>query len=403
MESKEIKEIGGILEEEAFRNARAFSRFRLAAATIWILLIIYFGFFENRPDWRDPFPYLLVFFVASTLIFLFIHRAKTPNAVWSWATPVLDMPIVFLSALQSMGTAPNPEYLIGFTFAIFLLFLLPNARGFQPVLSILGGLEAFGFTAYLMHKAGFTFPNWWGSTALVTVLALILTLQIGKRPIRVALQYAEERRRRDELGRYFSPETVKRILNQEGQKTSAEYKDVTVLFSDIRGFTAITDSMPEEKLVTILNEYLTRMTLVLFSHEGTLDKFMGDGILAYFTEHGHEERAVNCALSMLSELEKYNLELTQKGEQALAIGIGLHSGRVLLGDIGPEIRKEHTIIGDVVNTASRIESETKTLGLTLLASGEVQKRTVTKFSWKEVGSLQLRGKKEKTEIFSLSL
>jgi|GEM_PF-5343759 len=224
----------------------------------------------------------------------------------------------------------------------------------SPVTAMIGAIAAFGGTAIYRYQT----------------------------------EYKDRIRTREYLGRYLSPELIRQMEESEGFDTQDRFEEVTVLVSDIRGFTTLSSQRPAHEIVLLLNEYLSLMTEIIMHHNGMVDKFIGDGILAVFiptkTEKDTVWNAVKTAFAMQAGLRSLNEKRNNLKLPEFKIGIGIHHGPVMICNIGSKQRKEFTVIGDTVNTASRIQDYCKkyakkiglSLMVTIFVSDDVHRRLV---------------------------
>jgi len=199
---------------------------------------------------------------------------------------------------------------------------------------------------------------------LELISAVAAQTAIAVENVRAHERLAKEEVARANYGRFLPEYVVKQMLeNPDSFKLGGVLQTITVLFADIRGFTRISEHAPPEKIVQLLNRYFSAMTDIIFAHGGTLDKYLGDGLMALFgaptVTPKDAANAVSAAVAMQRRMLSINDELREEGFPEIGIGIGLHTGEVTVGYIGSERRSEYTAIGDAVNTASRLESNAK--------------------------------------------
>jgi adenylate cyclase len=224
--------------------------------------------------------------------------------------------------------------------------------------------------------------------------------------IRYATTGRELRRTRGTLDRYISPQLVNYVLEHPDEfNLKGVRKELTILFSDVRNFTTITEGSDPMELIATLNEYLEQMTDVIFKYDGITDKFIGDGILAYwgaFTpDKNHAVLACQAALEMLERLAAMNEKWKAEGRQQLAIGIGINTGEVVFGNVGAGKKTEFTVIGDAVNLAARLESQTKEFGVKILISEFTVAKAGGMIVAPALGNVKVKGKTVDTLVFEL--
>jgi adenylate cyclase len=205
------------------------------------------------------------------------------------------------------------------------------------------------------------------------IVAMTLALAV-RRSNALLISHAGIERERTNLARYFSPNVVEELSRNDEPLKQVRTQNVAVLFADIVGFTAYADSRSPAEVIGTLRLFHERMEREVFRHAGTLDKYLGDGLMATFgtpfTSDSDAGNALRCAQAMIGSMDEWNLERKNRGEPPIQISLGLHYGQVVLGDIGLN-RLEFAVIGTTVNTASRLESLTRELGCALVAGNDL--------------------------------
>jgi adenylate cyclase len=224
--------------------------------------------------------------------------------------------------------------------------------------------------------------------------------------VRFATTGRELRRTRGTLDRYVAPQLVDYVLSQiDHVNFAGEKRELTIFFSDVRNFTTLTEGTPPMELIALLNEYLAAMTEIVFKYEGIVDKFIGDGILAYwgaFTPgQNHAVLAAQASLEMLDRLRELNKKWESEGRKQLAIGIGLNTGEVIFGNVGAGKKIEFTVIGDAVNLAARLESLTKEYKASIVISEFTLAKLGTAAVVEPLGGVKVKGKTVETQIYDL--
>ncbi len=267
---------------------------------------------------------------------------------------------------------------------------------------IAGGIVAFAVAAGYANFCIFLFSKYNICVDMFCPLDTIPLTYTAVFTYRYTIEDKEKRRIKRIFKHYVSEEVVEELLKYPGEiPLGGNRAEVTVLFADIRGFTALSEKRDPRQVVSILNSYFAMMADVILKNKGTLDKYIGDGILAFFgapiAREEHAELAVNSAKEMISMLDVLNKELTL--DVPLRIGIGIHSGEAVVGNIGSELKMEYTIIGDTVNTASRVEGLTKEFKANILITEETFSRLKTFGNITPEKEIILRGKTQPIKIY----
>jgi adenylate cyclase len=313
--------------------------------------------------------------------------------------------IILGNFLERPDLVDGAEVISLLVFGILLVVLLPRwGPTACAVLTLVGIAAAFGgsWFAYARH-AILVDPLYPSLAALTLYLASSLL---------VFLRTESERKRvRDQFGQYLAPALVERLAKDPSQlKLGGETRDMTILFCDIRDFTSISETMEAAALIRFINQFLTPMTNIITARNGTIDKYMGDAIMAFWNapldDPDHAPNAARATLEMLAELEKLNITWAEeakaqgKDPRKIAIGIGLNTGPCSVGNMGSDLRKSYSVIGDDVNLASRLEGQSKTYGVPIVV-GESTRARLDGFAALELDLLRVKGKQRPVRVFAL--
>jgi adenylate cyclase len=283
--------------------------------------------------------------------------------------------------------------------APLLAFAMARARILGSVLWALGALVAAGSVDLLLFRRGIALRS-------AMLYGEILTVVMGSYVLLYFRVYKERKRLRNTMRHYLARPVLKEMLrDQRKLQLGGEKRDLTVLLSDIRGFTALAETFDARDLVAFLNEYFTPMTNVVLRHHGTFDKYMGDALMAFFGAPqvmiDHPVRACRAALDMRSELVSLNARWRARGLPEIQIGIGLNSGPMAFGNMGSAQLFNYTVVGDNVNLASRIESSCKLFGATILASETTAAAAEGELLFRRLGDVYVAGKSEPIRVLEL--
>ena len=286
-------------------------------------------------------------------------------------------------------------------FGLGMGFLFARLKPLHSTFSVIAALLAFSGICY------FAFSHF-GMWLYVVIPAGALVVNYGAiTSFRMVFEEREKRKVRKTFERYVSPGVI-RLIEQNPKKyfkAGGESKELSIMFSDIRSFTTISEGLTPDELVALLNEYLGEMTDILFKRWGTLDKYIGDAVMAFwgspFPQEDHAVRACAAALDMSARLEELNLKWEVEGKKTLSIGIGINSGKVNVGNMGSNRRFAWTVMGDPVNLASRLEGQNKEYHTTRIISEFTYAQVKDHYVCRDLDRIRVKGKLKPVGIYEL--
>jgi adenylate cyclase len=331
------------------------------------------------------------------------------------AMPGVEIHAAMLESALTGGVVSQPNYGIVIEFCTAILFgllVIAFAPRFGPIsLVALGALFATmligtSWYFYVQHRLliDFTYP-------LLSTTSIYLTLIFSS----FVREQAQRRQIRSAFGQYLSPALVEQLaLSPEKLVLGGEEREMTIMFSDVRGFTTISESYKHDPqgLTALMNRFLTPLTNAILARNGTIDKYMGDAIMAFWNapidDKQHEINACEAAVDMLERIDELNKEREQEAQDGghvyipLNVGVGLNTGVCVVGNMGSDLRFDYSVLGDSVNLASRLEGQSKEYGFPIIVGSKTALAVKEKFAILELDFIMVKGKKEPEVIYAIA-
>lgn len=317
--------------------------------------------------------------------------------------PGVEIHANMIAGIIDGNIKPNPSYALGAEFfmvvasGLLLVFLLPLLSPFWGTIATMFLLSLVIIVNLIIWQNGnLVLP-------LASVLALIFVMYLFSTTYALFVETRVKRQLAGLFGQYVPPELVDEMSGDpESFSLEGESRALTVLFSDVRDFTTISEGLDPQELSQLMNEYLTPMTRIIHEHRGTIDKYMGDAIMAFWGapvgDSNHAHNAVEASIAMLSQLKKLQIDFKERGWPPIRIGIGLNTGDMNVGNMGSEFRMAYTVLGDAVNLGARLEGLTKGYGVDLIVS-ESTARAVPDLLYRELDRVRVKGKDKPVTIY----
>ena len=293
--------------------------------------------------------------------------------------------------------AQGLNFVITLVIGLILAILLPFMGPLVSILLFIGSaVGMLGFNIWLWTEYNFVM-------AVASPLLTIFLLAISNLAYGFIFESQGKKHLRDQFGQYIPPALVDQMLESDQDLGfEGDRREMTVLFADIRSFTTISESLSPTELKDMLNRFFTPMTEIIFNKQGTIDKYVGDMIMAFWgaplKDPDHAKHAIDGALTMLAKVDAMKEEMDALGYPPINLGIGLNTGMMNVGNMGSEFRRAYTVLGDAVNLSSRLESLTKQYGLKLIV-GENTRKGQDDYIFRRLDKVQVKGKTEPVVIF----
>ena len=317
--------------------------------------------------------------------------------------PGVEVHANLIAGILDQRIKARPAYMQGAEFIVLLVLGLPAAI-LLPILSPVWGIAV---TIVLLSSAVGLNLSLWKTANLVLPLATTLVMLAAIFLLSMSYGFFIEGRRKKQItnlfGQYVPPELVIEMARDPLSYTqAAENRRMSVLFSDVRGFTTISEKLDPRELSSLMNEFLTPLTHIIHKKHGTIDKYMGDAIMAFWgapvPDAEHAKHALEAGLEMINKMHDLSKELQERGLPEMKIGVGINTGVMSVGNMGSEFRMAYTVLGDAVNLGSRLEGITKQYGVNIIV-GEETREAAPDFLYRKLDQVRVKGKYEPVSIY----
>jgi adenylate cyclase len=338
--------------------------------------------------------------IAVTLPNLDEHATPTTSGTRMWGAEVLANAIETL--VQQRYLTPAPVLVtvaLMFGLALLAAVLVAVAHPLSATGGTLAAAVVYLIAAMVAVDNGLLLNVVYPPATLVLALGVTLAY-------RVLSEQAEQRMLRQVMGVYLSPSVSQWVLHEPDRlRLGGETRTMSVLFSDVRGFTTLSEAMEPQALVALLNEYMTAMTEIIFRHDGVLDKYIGDAVMAFWNapleQPDHAQRASAAALEMVARLGDLQSEWRSRGIPALELGIGINTGPMVVGNMGSRQRMAYTVLGDAVNVAARLEGLSKLYGTRVVISEATRDAAGDAFVYRSLDLVAVKGRAGALSVFEI--
>ncbi|MGH7317794.1 MAG: CHASE2 domain-containing protein, partial [Candidatus Rokuibacteriota bacterium] len=328
------------------------------------------------------------------------HATPTTGDTRMWGVEILGNAVeTVLHQRYLVPAAPPVTVLLIGLMSLLAALVVAAWRPLPAGLAVAGGLALYGTAAALLFERGVVLDLIYPPAALLIGFAVALSS-------RLVLEQAEQRMVRDAMGRYLSPVVSQWVLaDPDRLRLSGETREMTVLFSDLRQFTTLAHALPPETLVALLNTYRAEMADVVFRHDGVLAQYTGDAIEAFWNapmdQADHARRACETALDMVAALERLRPRFEAGGWTQLDLGVGINTGRMVVGNMGSKDRLIYTAVGDPVNVAARLEGLSKEYGVRVVVGEATAAAASEAFAYRFLDLVAVKGRAEPLRCYEV--